>query len=864
MSLRAIFSGNSRVQLGVSLLLGLSLFTLGLTHCSSRLKESSPATSPSALPRQQARRLYAQAVVVNRLAKPELLRTARDVAELLSRATGSIFRVSTAIEPGIRLLRADGQLAPLEMVKKLRGCGPEAFAIGSGVSGELNIVANSDEGLIYGAYEFLRSLGFRFYYPSPHWTIVPKLHDIEQPFPHFGKPAFRMRRFVGTGGFGKHLVMDPHGDLAQRWATWKLRNGFGGEFHVDGHSGEAFNIRHKQKLLEDPALLASVKGRRVAWSKIAKLDPSNPAAVDLYVKDRLAEFRAKKARDPHGPGSFAVSVEPADGGGHCDSVDCEKLGSISDREFLIANHVARALATEYPGARASLFAYNFHAQIPSIDIEPNVYVTLVPYAFQRDGDDPEEFIAAWAQKKQPLSIYDYWSIPDWHHDLPAFDYSNVPGQKIRFWREHQVEGFLGETTYSSGAMGLGWYIAGRLLWDPDANPAAIAQEFYRLAFGDAANSMRRMLERWASGFLLNSIELRASFSDLRQAFHSESSPAIRQRLVDYAGYVQYLRLRHEYANASKQEKSPRKRALLLHLWRMHASSMVNTFRLQQLLLRGDRELANEFDPRNASLPVWKTLTPPTLEDALQFVSAGRRDFRDLGVQHKVYDGDLTLVQPDGPEQGSPASAGLPPLTLVGTNRLELTIPSQSRGFSAELRTNGLLRLNLRDGSAVTVARAELQASADARIFEISGLKPGNYTLDLRTAKTGVVRITFSDGLGIELETVRVPKAVPVPDLYFYVPQTEHAVALHDPIALPPTSGAILLDPFGQQQPLERFDGGRLLIARASPEQRGKVWVLRRATSPDGALRLINVPQRLALTPAALRVPTSALRMGRAQ
>jgi len=152
----------------------------------------------------------------------------------------------------------------------------------------------------------------------------------------------------------------------------------------------------------------------------------------------------------------------------------------------------------------------------------------------------------------------------------------------------------------------------------------------------------------------------------------------------------------------------------------------------------------------------------------------------------------------------------------------------------------------------------LNASSLPQAFVSTIPQPGSYELDLRTGKTDVTSLTFPASVGMELQEFRIPKAVPVPDLYFFVPSTERAVAICDHIALPQGSGPTLRDSTGADVPFERLDGGRLPIARVAPGQAGKIWTMRRAVAPDSSPRLLNVPQRLALTPQALHVPSGAL------
>jgi hypothetical protein len=833
---------------------GLGALALSGLQCAAR-SVSLPAERPrSVVTAPLAPKLFGRTIVIAGDASSAVRAAASVMQQKLGLATGASFAFKNDSAHGIFLLRSDSPLAPADLAQKLRGLGRESYAARNDNDGRLLIVANDDDGLVFGAYQALERWGVRFYFPSDAWTIVPSLSDIEQPLDVLVRPTFRVRGFFGTGGFGAKLAVDPTGRLAKRWEAWKTANGFGEEFHLGGHMGEAFNLRHKAELLAHPEYLASVDGKR-GWSKGAKLDVSNAAAVELFVADRLDEMRAQRARDPNGARSFAVSVEPADGGLHCNSAECLRIGGPSEQQFFLANAVARSLAREFPGAHASLLAYNKHADVPALDLEPNVYVTIVPYAFRANSpQSPEAFIEAWSRKKTPLGLYDYWSIPDWSADLPEFDYRNKLPHRIRYWKEHRVEAAGAESTYSAGAMGLPLYIAGHLFWDELRSVDVLEEQFFRDCFAAAAPRMRRMLHRWAARFLLTSAELRASFEDLQQAFELASSGAVRRRLVDYAAYVQYLRLRYEFLNARADQQTSRKRDLLRHIWSVYDTGMLHSFRLHQLLVRGDSELAREFLPTDASLPIWSSLEMWSESSAQRAIADALHDLPASDLAVRDFTGELMPV-PGAVMGPDPAASQL---TLLGPQQLDVIVPSGVVQLEIGLRTNAPLDATVLDATGQALASTTL-AAGDAKPLAMVVPSPGSYRVDLRAPKQAKLVLTLPAGVGVELQEFRIPSSSPV-DLYFFVPKGARRVALHNRAKFqvrgtqPPT----LSDDLGVFVTSSLTDGGQLLSAVVPVGRDGKVWCLHNAVAPLGAIRLLNAPQRFASSPAALRVPASAL------
>src|SRR4029079_15529395 len=191
----------------------------------------------------------------------------------------------------------------------------EGFIIkGNGKS--LEISANHFNGLRNGIYYYLNSLGFRFYLPGEVWTHLP---EISSPFLKIDTtiyPSFANRAIFPTGGFRKNLAVDPNDRFQKDWNHWLAQNLYSSEERIEGHMGEAFNVKYKKQLLADTSLLALVKGRR-QWSAGAKWCISNPNFVELFVKDRVDAFQKMKDRVP---ARNLVSVDPADGYGDC---ECE-------------------------------------------------------------------------------------------------------------------------------------------------------------------------------------------------------------------------------------------------------------------------------------------------------------------------------------------------------------------------------------------------------------------------------------------------------------------------------------------------------------------------------------------------------------
>lgn len=812
---------------------------------------------------------YGRRIVLPEKAGTGLKASADDLAACLKQMTGLAFEVATEAPAGaesIQLVYSTSPSVPPDLAARFTTQGREPFWIRTDGDRRMWIVANADDGLSHGIYYYLDQLGWRWYFPTDTWTIAPpkRAAGIAVNLHLFVAPAFKMRNFFGTGGFGGKLPIDPKMQFQEKWDTWKRRNRFGGEFRIAGHSGEAFNLAHKDVLLQHPEYFATVNGQRTPYGPTAKLDPTNDEAVKLYVEDRVKTLRKAVQTDPNSASSFAVSVEPSDGGGHCNSPEClEKIGGPSEQVFYIANAVAKAVAAEMPGRNVSLYAYNEHAAVPKIPLEPNVYVSLIPYGFQRTGLTPEEFIEAWSKKVKRMSIYDYWSIPDWTSNLPSYSYLTTIPDRIRLWHSKGVEGVSNESTYSSGALGIGCYLAGRLFWDPKVDDKAVLAEFYTRSFGPAAPSMKRMLERWSTDFLLSKHELGLSYRDLVEAYQlADGDPAITARLDDYGRYLHYIRLWYEYQSARGAE--PRREAtlaLLRHIWNVYDTTMVQSFRMAQLITNRyakDPELVAMYDGKNPQAAGWQQVKPLTHDDVANLVVDGAARYKPLDFEQRSFSNRYVVLPGSTAPKADPAK--IPTMAFSNSVYFTVVTPPDMKQLHLQITAPKPIRLFLRDDKGQKITEVPVGPAPAGQQFNDVALnipKPGLYRIQVQSPK-----MNFSmqppAGLPLVMHSFLNSQGAPLPRMYFYVPKNLKTVAMYLEYHLLPK----IYDPDGKLvQPTadaEDSVAGKMVTFTVPPGQDGKIWSFGEVRAPR-AMQMLNVPHAFAFYPDALLVPDDALK-----
>jgi len=479
--------------------------------------------------------------------------------------------------------------------------GPEGFAVRSGRR-RLSLVANTDLGLQHAVYALLEHVGCRWFFPDPVWTVVPKEPNLAVSVDLRASPAFGYRRiWYGWGPRTKKLADDYH--------AWMKRNRQLGAFQTDcGHAWERYvPAREFEK---HPELFGLVKGER----KPLQLCTSNPDVEKRIIEGVLARFRKE-------PGLNMVSVDPNDGAGYCECERCAALGSVSDRVFLLASNVAKAVRNQFPDKWVGLYAYAFHCEPPRTPFAPGVYVQVTT-GFRYTKLSFDDQVTAFRKLGARLGVYDYFSVYPWDWDMPGKAKASRVyelAQAIRHYRDLGLSTYDAESGCNWGPNGLGYWLAARLMWDPEADPKALVGDFCERAFGRAAEPMRRLYERWASGEKFAPQGLRLALLDLQQAYKQETEPSVRARLDRVAMYLHWLRLSLDYDRVARGGGAPRAgersdalqqaaRELIVFSRRLMDTGLIHAYPMLSSEWFQRRFAAllklKDFDPKQAE--AWKT------------------------------------------------------------------------------------------------------------------------------------------------------------------------------------------------------------------------------------------------------------------
>ncbi len=423
-----------------------------------------------------------------------------------------------------------------------------------------------------GLYTFLDILGYRFYGPEDHWTFIPALAFPLPKFDTIVVCRFPYQRLAPSFGVRNARIrsLDTTEIL---WNRWQKRLRFSNTLNIpSGHYGSNFNKKYKSKIVANPEWRGEWKGSRQDWSANLKLCYSHPEVIRLYIEDakrRLTNLMEKN------PPPYVISMEPPDGGNHCACEKCQESGSVSDRVYGLAVQVVEALSVMSEQVYVSLYGYNEHASPPSFMLPENIIVGIAPFAFQSVGS-PEVMMSQWEKSGARLFLRDYLAIPVWVMDQCSYQPDSKTLRRIDHLKEAQYLGFHIETTVSSMATGLDFYLISQASWSQ-----ADAMQEFRLfldnMFPGFQNDLALIYQN-LQGIDLSSLpDAHNRIKNLLISTREDGEDGLAQRLDDLRFYIEYLYLYKIYQQNNTAEDLEKildvimsePAARLLHPWGLY-------------------------------------------------------------------------------------------------------------------------------------------------------------------------------------------------------------------------------------------------------------------------------------------------------
>lgn len=346
-------------------------------------------------------------------------------------------------------------------------------------------IAGNGEGTYYGVIELLEQQGVRWFFPGPLGEVVPTLKTIRVKEQATAQaPSFPARHF-----------QMPHTD-------WQQRLRCGGEFFGGGHGivapPYAYNSKtEKYEPGENAEYYSLLGGKRIP----AQHCVSNPKLIE-YVANRIKESR----KNGQGP---VIPLGPNDGSGFCECPNCKALDagdydalaaemSVTDRYIWFYNRVLEKVLPEYPDTKVAFYIYHCYMRPPLREKpHPHIQGALAPitldrvHGFSNPIAEEKQYVRTlyqqWGKLMPELFDRGYWSnLAD-----PGFTFILVHRLRDEIPASHGfgLKGFRVETFPNYGPEFPSMYVAGKLMWNHQADVDALLKDCYEKFFGPAAKPM---------------------------------------------------------------------------------------------------------------------------------------------------------------------------------------------------------------------------------------------------------------------------------------------------------------------------------------------------------------------------------------
>lgn len=609
---------------------------------------------------------------------------ANTLAQYLGKMVGSSFSVtegdgSTGIAVGVA-----SDFPKLDLAGKFSEPGrftSEQYLIHTHAGG-VYLIGATEQAVEHAVWDFLYRLGYRQFFPGKTWEIIPHTPSLSAAIDAFESPDYHSRLIWYGGGY-----LDHNEQLYRQWAA---RNRATAGFVLNtSHEYNNIRKRHEQAFAEHPQYFAMIDGQHKATPH-AKFNVASPGLQQLVIDDAITWF------EQH-PNEVSKSMDPSDFGGWSEDGPSSKLGSPTDQALTLANVVADAVQSQFPEQRfVGMYAYYDHQRPPTnVTVHPNVIISFAT-RFLKPGLTIEQLMEGWRAKGlKQLGIREYYGVGMWDWSVPAMSYQ---GGSIDYLA-HTIPAFhrLGarmltsESSDAWGSIGLGHYLASRMLWDVDEADRvdALVDDFLDKSFGPARQPMAAFYQliNGDDRPLLYDDSVNRMYSLLAQASELAAGHAdVQQRIDELILYTRYLELFQAYKASSTEARQKAFEAVIRYGYRIRETSMAHTAVLYKRHYF-DRQEKHATIPAEAAWSVpedqnpWKSSELFSRAELDGFAAAGAQRYREHQANRRAF----KLVHADN-AGGSAWSPSLRDgaIYLVHTaagDEVTLTVSCRPMGFS---------------------------------------------------------------------------------------------------------------------------------------------------------------------------------------
>ncbi len=531
--------------------------------------------------------------------------TANDVAQLLQKAiTGTNFTVQqyTALPTNGIVLMYDATIK-----------GNQTCVVKSNAN-TITFKAAEDNGLVFGVYQYLQKLGYKFYQPGGIWEITPKLNSPYQLIDTIFTNTYKYKTWFISGGCNK-WVMDNNanygwdnyfGENGHNWALYQRRNGMLSEYRFAGHRGDIMNTNYIASLQNNPCYVAAYNGERKANNQSVP-DVNNDAAITHWstkIEKSYTNYKniiqgnpvlyANQVRNFKYGGEY-IGIEVPDGAqwGNAtqanNTVSCgsSNYPSESDQQFLLANQTAQKINAVYPDKKFQVYAYSTHANIPSasIQINKNIDVQLIPTVYQLETST-NGLRNRWYNKSNNISEYHYLNLSGWSGETPQFSWKELK-QTLQITKSKKLQGLMWEASPAKFGS-LPYLLAANNFLKDGIEVDKSLQNFCVDMFGAASNTIYIMLQMFGSDNEAPTKHKLQLYIQLLQKATQQTQNEdviIKNRLTELKAYLHYMVLyfdlsNNNYSTKIKQDKDA---TICMYLAKANKMQLVNSYYLINII-----------------------------------------------------------------------------------------------------------------------------------------------------------------------------------------------------------------------------------------------------------------------------------------
>ncbi|MEO6906777.1 MAG: DUF4838 domain-containing protein, partial [Abditibacteriaceae bacterium] len=732
------------------------------------------------------------------------------------------------------------------------------------------LLGATDMGTSHAVYRMLEEMGCRWFFPNAtgNWEVIPKIIDLKFQKDITDRPAFLSRDiwyawgiFSDTRDGDQHPLGKDHsagGDSAD----WARRNGMGASFTANtGHSYDRIVAANAAAFQAHPEYFALVGGKRQG----NQFEYGNPDLRKL-----VCDWAVKQFKDD--PSLDMVSVDPADGAGISESPESKAYGEgyAGNGAFKLANEVAVALQKAYPGQNkmVGMYAYNWHSDPPPFKLEPNVYIQLT-MGFNGGKLTLDQLFDEWPKKAMNLGFYDYYSTWRWDHDMWPGGRAGNKNYPVYMTRRFQkanavskayATSISAESSNNWGVNGRGYYIASKMMWNPQLDEKAILQDFYDKAFGPASAAMAEYFDLQDNVPPMSAGVVGELFRRLGKAreIAKDDAPVMR-RIDDITNYLHYYDLNYRPGGDAARTLEIQK---LMYRNRYSYMNHWEAFRQDSIHDTGAPDFPRPWKVDNQ--PITPEETEAWFQDGLKF-------YPELKIPKLItFSKELVPVNVADPNgKDVPVDYASPSIQSGSQEILFYSLhgePIRATLLSFAMYGGPKHSYQLTEENGKVLAEGKPQGTAAGTVTELNVKVPG----------PGRYILKYSDGSG-SLYQFKVPASQPfayqldklngstslygsTPNLYFYVPKGTKEINYY--FARTPWSNSgphAVVSPDGKVQATFLDKDGAYLSVPVPEGMDGKAWHMATAQGAPqgfglGYFHFFNCPDVMSPSPAMMLLP----------